>query len=66
MNRTPTNREAGWFFATLFALCFCYMGALSAALEGWDLMFTICAWSGTTIMVAAAIASIISLFRGVT
>lgn len=52
----------GWAFTTMFALAFIYVGALSAALEGWARTFTILSWVGMAVMVAAAIACIITLF----
>jgi hypothetical protein len=58
------HRDTGRFFIVLFTLAFIYMGALSAALEGWDLMFTICSWSGMSILIGSAVYMIIKLFRG--
>jgi hypothetical protein len=56
------RRFTGWAFTTMFVLAFIYMGALSAALEGWTRTFTVLSWAGMTIMVAAAIACIITMF----
>lgn len=65
MNRQERDhRDTGRFFIVLFSLAFIYMGALSAALEGWDLMFTICSWLGMTIMVITVIYCFATMFTG--
>jgi len=58
------RRFTGWAFTIMFVLAFIYMGALSAALEGWTTTFTVLSWAGMTIMVASAIACIVTLFTG--
>lgn len=64
MNRQQRDhRDTGRFFIVLFSLAFIYMGALSAALEGWDLMFTICSWLGMTIMVITLIYCLFTMFE---
>jgi hypothetical protein len=49
-------------FAVMFTLGFIYMGALSAALEGWDRTFTVLSWLGLAVMVGSLIACCRSLF----
>ncbi len=57
------KKFTGRVFTALFVLAFLYMGALSAALEGWDLMFTICAWSGMSLLTAVALGMAVTLVK---
>lgn len=49
-------------FCVMFLLAFLYMGALSAALEGWRMMYLICGITGLAVMIAAAVACLIHAF----
>lgn len=51
-------------FTVMFVLAFIYMGALSAALAGSTLAFTILSWLGMSILVGSLIAMLIPLFKG--
>ena len=59
------HREIGWMFGIMSVLAFIYIGALSAALEGWTLAFTILSWAGMTILIGSAIALMIPLIAQV-
>ena len=56
------RKFTGWAFTTMFVLAFIYMGALSAALEGWERTFTALSWLGMAIMLAALVGCLRSLF----
>ena len=60
------RKFTGRVFTIMFVLAFIYIGALSAALEGWDTTFTVLSWAGMTIMVAATIGCLVSLFTTTT
>jgi hypothetical protein len=59
-DRKSTTRA----FAVMFTLGFVYMGALSAALEGWERTFTALSWLGMAIMLGALVGCCRSLFTG--
>ncbi len=57
------HQQLGRSLAVLSVLAFLYMGALSAALEGWEQMVNISSWAGMTILGAAATAMIVTLVK---
>ena len=57
------HQVLGRSLAILSVLTFLYMGALSAALEGWELMFTICAWAGMSLLTACALGMTVTLVK---
>lgn len=56
------RKNTGRVFALMFLLAFIYMGALSAALEGWTRTYTVLSWTGLTVLIGATIASITTMF----
>jgi hypothetical protein len=63
MNHTAEERRAMSSAMILMGLmAFIYMGALSAALEGWTLSFHILSGTGMTVMVGATIHNCLNLF----
>ncbi len=57
------HKQLGRSLSMLFVLAFLYMGALGAALEGWELMMQICSWSGFIILCGCAIGCTVGIVR---
>ena len=57
------RKQVGRYIAVMGVLALLYMGALSAALEGWELMFTICAWAGMSLLTACALGMTVTLVK---
>jgi hypothetical protein len=56
------RKFTGRAFMVLFLLAFIYMGALSAALEGWSRTYTVLSYTGLTVLLGSTVYCIIDLF----
>jgi len=52
------RKFTGRAFAVMFTLAFVYMGALSAALEGWERTYMVLSWIGLAVLIGAVIGCI--------